>query len=97
MSSDIARKVIQELEELLESSFGGIEAQKVKGMVEQIAYMKYEIDHHQNKLEKVLYRKGDAMPAPSFLLALTLIEEIGSLAKVCEQLGNRIRMLLDLR
>ena len=93
----LTRQVIKELEELLESSFGGIEAEKVKGMVEQIAYMKYEIDHHQNKLEKVLYRKGDAMPAPSFLLALTLIEEIGSLAKVCEQLGNRIRMLLDLR
>jgi hypothetical protein len=93
----LTRQVIKELEELLESSFGGIEAEKVKGMVEQIAYMEYEIDLHKNRLVKILYGKGDEMPYPSFHLSLTLIEEIGRLANVCEKLGNRVRMLLDLR
>lgn len=92
----LTRQVIKELEDLLESSFGGIEAEKVKGMVEQVAYLEYEVDLHQNKLIQILYRKGDEMPHPSFHLALTLIEEIGGIAKVCERLGNRIRMLLDL-
>lgn len=93
----LTRQVIKELEELLESSFGGIEAEKVKGMVEQIAYLEYEVSLHQNRLTKILYRKGDAMPHPSFHLSLTLIKEIGCISKVCEKLGNRIRMLLDLR
>jgi hypothetical protein len=93
----LTRQVIKELEELLESSFGGIEAEKVKGMVEQISFLKYEIHLHQNRLTKLLYQKGDAMPFPSFHLFLTLIEEIGGVATLSEKLGNRVRMLLDLR
>lgn len=93
----LVRKVIQELEELLESSFGGIEAQKVKGMVEQIAFCEYEMALIQNKLLKQLYRSGDEMVYPVFHLFLTLIEEIGQLASLSEKLGNRVRMLLELK
>jgi len=93
----LAHKVIKELEELLESSFGGIEAQKVKGMVEQIAFHEYETSQLQNHLIKCLYQGGDAMPYPAFHLCLSLIEEIGRLACISEELGNRVRMLLELK
>lgn len=93
----LVRKVIQELEELLESSFGGIEAQKVKGMVEQIAFCEYEMSIIQNKLMKRLYLEGDEMACPLFHLYLTLIEEIGQLACLSEKLGNRVRMLLEIK
>lgn len=93
----LARKVIKELEELLESSFGGIEAQKVKGMVEQIAFCEYEMVLIRNQLIKRLYQGGDGMPYPVFHLSLTLIEEIGCLACLSEKLGNRVRMLLELK
>ena len=92
----LARQIIKELEDLLECSFGGIEAQKVKGMVEQIAYLEYESGQIQSRLIKTLYQKGDGLPYPSFHLALTLIEEIGNLGRTSEKLGNRIRMLLEL-
>lgn len=93
----LSRKVIKELEELLESSFGGIEAQKVKGMVEQIAFCEYETALLQNQLTKRLYQEGDAIPYPAFHLALSLIEEISHLARISEELGNRVRMLLELK
>lgn len=93
----LVRKVMKELEELLESSFGGIEAQKVKGMIEQIAFCEYEMDLIQNQLITQLYQKGDEMPYPVFHLSLTLIEEIGCLACLSEKLGNRVRMLLELK
>lgn len=93
----IARQVMKELEELLESSFGGIEAQKVKGMVEQIAFYEYEIDQVQNRLIKTLYQNGAGMSYPSFHLCFTLIAEIGKLARLSEKLGNRVRMLLELK
>lgn len=92
----LARQVLKEMEELLESSFGGIEAEKVKGMVEQIAFYEYETDQIQNRLIKTLYQGGDQMPYPAFHLCLTLIEEIGKLARLSEKLGNRVRMLLEL-
>ncbi len=93
----LARKVIQEMEELLESSFGGIEAQKVKGMVEQIAFCEHEMTMAQNKLLKQLYLDGDGMPCSVFHLYLSLIEEIGQLAYLSEKLGNRVRMLLEIK
>ncbi|MBU6383042.1 MAG: DUF47 domain-containing protein [Verrucomicrobia bacterium] len=93
----LARKVLQELEELLESSFGGIEAQKVKGMVEQIAGAEEEMTLLKNRLLAKLYKEGDGIPHPTFHLLLTLIEEIGHLASLSEKLGNRVRMLLEIK
>jgi predicted phosphate transport protein (TIGR00153 family) len=91
-----ALKVLKELEELLECSFGGIEAQKVKGMVELIAFQEYETNLIRNRLIQRLYQGGDTLPHPVFHLTLTLIEEIGRLACLSEKLGNRVRMLLEL-
>lgn len=93
----LSRKVMQELEELLECSFGGIEAQKVKRMVEEIAFSEYEMVLSQNKLTKRLYQGSDALPYPVFHLLLTLVEEIGKIALFAEKLGNRVRMLLEVK
>jgi uncharacterized protein len=92
----LARQVIKELEDLLECSFGGIEAEKVKGMVEQIAFYEYETAQIKNRLLKTFYSKGAVLPYPTFHLGLTLIEKISNLARLSEKLGNRIRMLLEL-
>lgn len=93
----LARQAIKELDELLESSFGGIEAEKVKSMVEQIAFLEYENTIQKRQLLKTLYRTSDHLPYPAFHLILRLIEEISLLASISEKLGNRIRMLLELK
>lgn len=93
----LVQQVIKEMDDLLESSFGGIEAQKVKAMVDKIAFLEYEKNLMQNRLIKRLYQEGDSMPYPEFHLCLTLMEEIGCLASLSERLGNRIRMLLELK
>lgn len=92
----LVRQVIKELEELLECSFGGIEAEKVKGMVEQIAYLEYETTQMKRNLLKILYTQEKELTYPEFHLSLTLIEKIGDMARICEKLGNRIQMLLEL-
>lgn len=92
----LAWQVIKELEDLLECSFGGIEAEKVKGMVEHIALCERETAQFENRLIKTLYSKGEHLPYPAFHLALILIKEIGNLSHLSEKLGNRIRMLLEL-
>lgn len=93
----IARDVIKELDELLESSFGGIEAEKVKGMIEQIAFLEYETAVQHRGLLKKLYQMTDATDYPLFHLAVQLIEQISSLARLSEKLGNKVRMLLELK
>ncbi len=93
----LAKQIIKELEELLECSFGGFEAQKVKRMVEQTAFAEYETDLLKTQLLKQLYQDGELMPYPAFHLLHTLIDEIRAIAALSEKLGNRIRMLLELK
>jgi len=93
----LTRQVIKEIDELLESAFGGIEAAKVREMAEQIDHLACEEAKHQHQLTKCLYQKGAQLPYPAFHLAFTLTQAIGGLVLICRELGNRIRMLVDLR
>jgi uncharacterized protein len=92
-----AKKIIEEIDELLESSFGGIEAEKVKDMVEQTAYMEHEAEKMRRKFMKKLFAKGDSLSAPAFYLWTRLAEDIGSISHTSERLANRIRMILELK
>lgn len=89
-------KIIQELEELLESSFGGTEAEKVKCMVADVAFKEHEADLLQRKLLKIFFRQ-DAMPAPVFYLWMQLIHVVARLSDEAEKLANRVRMTLEVQ
>lgn len=92
-----ACKIMQELDELLETSFGGNEAEKVKQMTERVARLEHEADLLQNELHKKLYTEGESLPHPIFHLWLKIFEEVGSLADLSDKLADRIRMLLEVK
>ena len=92
-----SHQIICEFDELLESSFGGVEAEKVKSMVEQTAHKEHEVDLLNQILLKKLFATGDALPHSSFYLWLKLIEEIRAISGLSEKLANRIRMVLELK
>jgi len=89
------KRIIEEIDELLESSFGGIEAEKVKTMVEETAYKEHKAQKEKLKLLKKLYNEGESLSSAAFYHWLRVIEEIGILAQVSEKLANRIRMVLE--
>lgn len=89
--------IIQEMEDLLESSFGGSEAEKVKKMVEKVAFIEHEADLIQRKLLKILFGKCDTMSPPLFYLWMQVIQEIASLSDDSEKLANRVRMTLEVK
>jgi predicted phosphate transport protein (TIGR00153 family) len=93
----LAKKIIEEIDELLESSFGGIEAEKVKNMVEQTAYLEHETKKKQRALMKKLLSQNHTFSPSSFHLWARIIEEVGSIAELSEKLANRIRMVLELK
>lgn len=90
-------KVIQELGDLLESSFGGLEAEKVKKMVDSVAYKEHESDVLQQKLLQKLFTQCDAMPCPLFHLWQKVTREISGLSNISESLANRVRMTLEVK
>lgn len=92
-----AHSIMKELNELLESSFGGMEAEKVKLIVEQTSCKEYEADKMKHKLMKEFFQTADQVSTPAFYLFIRLIEEINQISHISEKLANRIRMILELK
>ena len=92
-----AKRIIEEIDELLESSFGGIEAEKVKTMVEHTAHQEHEAQILQTQMMKQLFNHGSSLSVPGFWMWMRLIEEVGALSHLSERLANRIRMVLELK
>lgn len=92
-----AKKIIEEMDELLESSFGGIGAEKVRTQIELTASLEHEARQVQNKLIKQILNQEPPLSAPAFFLWKELITLIGAIAELSERLANRIRMILELK
>ncbi|MCH9626764.1 MAG: hypothetical protein S4CHLAM2_03920 [Chlamydiales bacterium] len=89
--------IIKEMGQLLESSFGGKEAEKVRAMVEQVAFLEHECDVVQRDLLKKMFQESDSMSNPTFFLWMKVIQELASLSDESEKLANRVRMILEVK
>lgn len=92
-----ARKIIREMHELLESSFGGIEAEKVRSLVDEVAFKEHEADIIQHDLLKSLFNAEKELSYSSFFYWQRIFESLGSIANLSEKLGYRVRMTLELK
>ncbi len=88
--------IIKEMGQLLESSFGGIEAEKVRKIVEEIALLEHEADLLQRVLLKKMFNQSEMTP-PVFYLWMKVIQELAALADESEKLANRVRMTLEIK
>lgn len=94
---DQTRLIIKEMHELLESSFGGTEALKVRAMVDEVSFKEHEVDVIQRKLLKRLFKAENEMTYSTFHLWLKIFETLGSISNLSEKLANRVRLMLDLK
>lgn len=89
--------IIKEIGQLVESSFGGSEAEKVRGLVDQVAFKEHEADLLQRQLLKKIFSDCDHMKPPIFFLWMKVIQELSSLSDESEKLANRVRMTLEVK
>lgn len=94
---DGARMIIKELHELLESSFGGSEVEKVKGMVDDVAFKENQADLIQQKLLKNLIDAEDEISYTTFYLWQRIFEKVGGIANLAENLALSVRTTLELK
>ena len=92
-----AQHIIHEVDQLIESSFGGIEAEKVKIMVEHTARKEQESHNLQHTLRQKICSSTQEWSPPEFYLWMQLIDQIGNISALSEKLANRIRMVLELK
>ena len=93
---ELVKEIIDEFDNLLETSFTGREAEKVKSMVSNVALKEHETDLTQRKLLKNIFSNEDQFTHAEFQLWLLILREIRTLSNTSEKLAHRIRNLLDL-
>jgi predicted phosphate transport protein (TIGR00153 family) len=91
------RQIIEELNELLESSFGGNEAHKVKKMVESVAFKEHEADLLQRELLKAFFTVENEISYGTFSQWDKTFHAIAAISNLSEQLAGCVRMTLDVR
>lgn len=91
-------RIIEELDELVESSFGGLEAEKVRKMVEEVAFKEHEADKLLRQLlQKICSSACDSMAPPIYFLWMRIIYELAAFSDGSEKLANRVRMTLEVK
>ena len=93
---ELIKEIIDEFDNLLETSFTGREAEKVRSMVSNVALKEHETDLTQRKLLKNIFKNEDHFTHAEFQLWLLILREIRTLSNTSEKLAHRIRNLLDL-
>jgi len=91
---DQASRIIERLDELVETGFRGPDADAVIEMVEQLNKIESDTDQMGLELSRSLFVHEDKMKPVSVVFWYNLILMIGNLADYAEKVGNRLRLLL---
>ena len=91
----LARNIIDQLDELLETGFGGIEAQSTMELVEMVALKEYATDLGQRELVRDLLAHEDTVSYGDFFLWTRIIRQVASVADQSEKLAAAVRMTLE--
>lgn len=89
-----ARLIIGELDELLETGFGGAEAQKVREMVSGVEKTEHQADVLQREMLRELLKHEDQLSYGDFFLWTKVIEQVSKIADRAENLAGTIRTTL---
>ena len=89
-----ALKAMNELDELLETGFGGREATLVESMVEELEAIERDTDRMQIEVRRALYALEKELPPVDVMFLYKIIDWVGDVADRAERVGNRLEQLL---
>jgi len=89
-----ALKAMQELDELLETGFGGREAKLVETLVEELDDIEDDTDRLQIEVRRTLFKLEKALPPVDVMFLYQIIDWIGDVADRAQRVGNRLEQLL---
>lgn len=89
-----ALKAMNELDELLETGFGGREATLVQRMVEELEDIEHDTDRQQIEVRRTLFKLEKELPAVDVMFLYRIIDWVGDVADRAERVGNRLEQLL---
>lgn len=94
-ATELATKVIHELEDLLETGFRGKERNVVESMVKDLDLIEDDTDQIQIALRRQLYlRESEFNPIDAIFL-YKVLDKIGDLADQAERVGSRLELMIS--
>ena len=87
-----AERVINELDELVETGFRGREVARVDEMIEELSRMESTTDDFEERVQRLLFGIEDELGI-STIFWYKLIDDVGDMADYAERVGNRLRLL----
>lgn len=89
-----ALNIINELDELVEAGFRGLEVERVQDMIAELNKIESETDRIQVELRVILFGLEDDLRATDVMFTYRLIEGIGQVADYAQRVGSRLQLLL---
>lgn len=94
LASRQALKVINELDELLETGFRGREVDLVEALIVELDQLEHATDVSQISLRAKLFELEDSLPAVHVMFLYKIIDQIGDLADISQNIGGRLLLLI---
>lgn len=94
---DVVASIISELDELIESGFGGAEGERIRALAHEVAFAEHQADVVQIRLLKKIYENDGEMSVGQFHLWMRLTRILSRVANISENLANRILKTLSLK
>jgi len=91
----LTRNIINQLDELVETGFGGVEAQGVQELVHKVALKEHETDVSQQELVRSLLANETSITYGDFFMWTRIIRQVANIADRSENLAVEIRTTLD--
>ncbi len=89
-----ARKIVNELDELIETGFKGIEVSKVEKMLVELDEIESDTDRIQVGIRSELFKIEKDLSPIDVIFMYKIIEWIGDIADHAETVGSRLQLML---
>ncbi|MEB8431344.1 MULTISPECIES: TIGR00153 family protein [Cocleimonas] len=89
-----ALHTINELDELVETGFRGLEVERVEGMLSDLGAIESETDTMQDDLRATLFKLEDDLSPVDVIFTYRLIDWVGNVADNAERVGSRLSLML---
>jgi hypothetical protein len=93
-ASKQAQTAINELDELVETGFGGREVSLVQEMIKQLDDIESDTDKMQVKVRAELFKKEKDLPPVDVMFMYRVIDWIGDLGDLSQRVGSRLELML---
>lgn len=89
-----AKNVIDELDELIETGFGGREIDLVEKLISRLDELEHKTDDQQVHIRTKLQPLETQLPPVDVVFLYTIIEKIGNLADAAQTVGDQVHIIV---